>query len=289
MTSGRIQIRRLSDVMGAEIIGADLRRNDVETFERIHDAFLKYDGLIVVRDQTLSPEQQVSFSRRFGSLIGRRSSAPDSVLLKGVPEILVLSNRRVNGEPVGLENAGHYWHPDVTFEECPAMGSLLYAIEVPPVGGDTLFANMYRAYETLPDSIKAQIECLHAAHSYAGSPDGYEKGGKRAELTEEQKAGQRRLVNHPVVRTHPETGRKALYVNPGFTKRIVDLDEDQSKKLLHLLFKHSIRDELIYRHKWRQHDLMIWDNRCLIHQATSYDPKYTRHMHRTTVAGDRPY
>ena len=169
------------------------------------------------------------------------------------------------------------------------MGSLLYAVEIPPEGGDTLFSNMYRAYDTLAPSLKARVERLQAAHSYASSPDGYEQGGKRAEITEEQKQGQRREVIHPVVRTHPETRRKALYVNPGFTKNIVGMDEAESKRLLDLLYAHAIKDEFIYRHKWRQRDLLIWDNRCLIHLATSYDPKYTRHMLRTTVAGERPF
>jgi taurine dioxygenase len=289
MVKSTIEIRPLSDVLGAEVLGANLSRDDDETFRTIHDAWLSHDGLVVIRDQKITPEQHIAFSRRFGPLIGRRNSVPDSVLLPGYPEILVLSNKKANGEAVGLENAGHYWHSDVTFEEKPAMGSLLYGIEVPPEGGDTLFANMYQAYETLPEETKQKIATLHGAHSYATSPDGYERGGKRAELTEEQKAGQRREIQHPVVRTHPETGRKALYVNSGFTKRIVEMDENDGKKLLAALFKHSIQEKLIYQHKWRLNDLLIWDNRCLIHLATPYDPKYTRHMLRTTVAGDRPY
>ncbi len=284
-----LQIRRLSEQLGAEVSGADLTRDDPEQFAAIHQAWLDADGLVVIRDQELGPEDHIRFSRNFGPLLGRRNSVPEFALRPGYPELLVLSNRRENGSPVGLTDAGHYWHSDVTFEECPAKASLLYGMEIPPEGGDTLFCNMYLAYDTLPEAVRKKVSSLQAAHSMSGSPVGFEVGGKRAELTEEQKAGQRRHAVHPVVRTHPDTGRKALYVNKGFTRFIVGMDEAESRELLEYLFQHSINENFIYRHKWRRHDLLVWDNRSLMHLATPYDPQYTRHMNRTTVAGDRPF
>jgi len=289
MTKTSIQIRSASAALGAEVLGADLRQDDGDTFKLVHKAFLDFDGLVFMRDQVLTPQEHIKFSGHFGPLLDRGIDVSKSMLLEGFTEILILSNRRVNGAPVGLENAGHYWHSDMIFTECPPMGSLLYAVEVPPEGGDTLFCNMYRAYETLPAQLRSKVDRLQASHTFAGGADGYEKGGKRADITEEQKARQRRLVNHPIVRTHPETGRKALYVNRAFTKSIIGMDEGEGKALLELLFVHSTKDEFIYRHKWRRNDLLVWDNRCLMHCATAYDPKYTRHMLRTTVAGDRPY
>ena len=281
-----IEIRALSEALGAEVVGVDLaHRLDDETFERIHEAHLEH-LVLAIRDQDLTPEQHTAFSRRFGEL---DIHVLDQFLLPGHPEILVVSNKKVNGRAVGLQDAGTHWHSDISYREYPSLGSLLYALEVPPEGGDTLFANMYAVYEALSDEMKARIDGLKAVHRYAQI---YElsrnaAGSARPPLTEEQKAKVPQVV-HPVVRTHPETGRKALYVSPGLTVGIVDMDEEESRALLAELHRHSTRPEFVYRHIWRRHDVLFWDNRCTMHVATGYNPRYTRHMHRTTVKGGRP-
>ena len=281
-----IEIRALSEALGAEVVGVDLaHRLDDETFERIHEAHLEH-LVLAIRDQDLTPEQHTAFSRRFGEL---DIHVLDQFLLPGHPEILVVSNKKVNGRAVGLQDAGTHWHSDISYREYPSLGSLLYALEVPPEGGDTLFANMYAVYEALSDEMKARIDGLKAVHRYAQI---YElsrnaAGSARPPLTEEQKAKVPQVV-HPVVRTHPETGRKALYVSPGLTVGIVGMDEEESRALLAELHRHSTRPEFVYRHIWRRHDVLFWDNRCTMHVATGYNPRYTRHMHRTTVKGGRP-
>ncbi len=281
-----IEIRALSEALGAEVVGVDLaRRLDDETFERIHEAHLKH-LVLAIRDQDLTPARHIAFSRRFGEL---DIHVLDQFLLPGHPEILVVSNKKQNGKAVGLKDAGSHWHSDISYREYPSLGSLLYAHEIPPQGGDTLFANMYTAYEALSVEMKARVDGLEAVHGYSQI---YElsrnaAGNARPPLTEEQKAKVPQVV-HPVVRTHPETGRKALYVSPGLTVGIVGMDEEESRALLAELHRHSTKPEFVYRHIWRCHDVLFWDNRCTMHVATGYDPRYTRHMHRTTVKGDRP-
>ena len=170
----------------------------------------------------------------------------------------------------------------MTYEEVPPLGSLLYGVEVPPEGGDTLFASMYAAYEALDAGTKQRISGLRARHRY-----NIERRRREIRITDDQAASVRE-VSHPVVRTHPETGRKALYVNPGFTVGIEGLAESDGAALLADLFDHIADARFQYRHIWRQRDLVFWDNRCVMHQATDYDPVHTRHMLRTTVKGDRP-
>lgn len=271
----------------AEIRGAN-PENEAD-FAAIHQAFLDH-GVIVVRDHALTPEAQVAFSRRFGPLMGRRPSTPDKVLMPGLPEIVVLSNRKVNGETVGITDAGRYWHSDLCFEEEPNMATILHAVEVPPEGGDTLFADLKGAYDTLPSGLKAQVAGKRAAHTFrkhylevmaAGSP--------RPPLTPEQFEALA-LNYHPIVRTHPETGAKSLFVNPGHTTEIEGMEETESQALLDALFQHSLQDRLIYRHKWRVGDTVIWDNRRVMHNAEPYDmAQYTRHMHRSCIHGDKPF
>ncbi len=282
-----MKINPVSPVMGAEILDLDLAEPiDDTAFEEIHKAFLEHI-VLVFRDQTLTPAQHVAFSRRFGDLMVHVKA---EYLLPDQPEVLILSNKKhPDGRPMGFEDAGRYWHSDMSYVEEPPLGSLLYAVEIPPAEGDTLFANMYLAYDALPDETRQRLEGLTAAHSYLASFEGKTKiGSGRDTLTDEQKA-QLREVIHPVVRTHPETGRKALYVNPGFTVRIEGLPDDDAASLLDDLIEHASRPQFQYRHAWRPHDLVFWDNRCAMHHATLYDRQYARHMHRTTVKGDRPF
>lgn len=268
----------------AEVSGIDLSRAlDNESFDRLHRAFLDH-SILVFRGQKLSNEQHIEFSRRFGEL---EIHTAKHWLLPEYPEILVLSNRGEEGTKP-IVNGGAFWHSDITYKARPPLGSLLYALEVPPEGGDTLYADMYGAYETLDEETKRRVEGLRAIHRYA---DRYRQMARedteRPALTAEQLA-EVPDVEHPLVRTHPETGRRALFVNEGFTVGIVGMDESQSRALLESLFAHSTRDELVYRHRWHAGDLVFWDNRCTMHRATEYDLCHTRSMRRTTISGSVP-
>lgn len=281
-----IEVRRLGRTIGAEVRGADLTAIDDGSFALVHRAWLDH-GVIAIRDQhRLTPEAQIAFSRRLGALQVHRVS---QFLLPGHPEIMQISNKKdAAGKPLGFEDAGRYWHSDLSYEERPAKGSLLYAVEIPPAGGETMFADMYAAYDGLDEATKTRIAALTAVHSYLASFAGETTAGaNRAVLSAEQKAAMKDVV-HPVVRTHPETGRKALYVNPGFTTRIVGLPDGESRDLLEELFAASTVPDNRYTHVWQRHDLVLWDNRCLMHHATPFDSRHIRHMHRTTVIGDRP-
>lgn len=280
-----MQINALSDVCGAEVIGLDCGGPiDDQAFETIKQAFANH-SVLIFRDQNLSPEQHLEFSRHWGDL---NSHILTQYLLPGYPELLAVSNKKdENGEPLGIEDAGRYWHTDVSYEDVPPMGSLLYGLEVPEEGGDTLFASQYRAYENVPEYLKGEIASLKARHRFNYVQIQSSEDSNRKPLTEEQK---KQLVGavHPVVRTHPETGRKALYVNPGFTESLIDVDEHESRALLDKLFGYATDPAVIYRHKWQLRDLVFWDNRCLMHHATPYPADSIRHMHRTTVAGSVP-
>lgn len=282
-----IEVRQVPGGFAGEVLGADLTR--AADFERIHQAFLDY-GVIVVRDQSLSPEDQIAFASHFGPLMGRRPSMSDKVLLPGHPEIVVLSNKKRNGEAIGFADAGRYWHCDLDFEEVPSLGTVLHAIEVPPKGGDTLFCDLEAAYATLPEALKARLAGLRAAHTFAKHYRAVmARGSTRVPLTEEQIAALK-TVYHPIVRTHPETGRKLLYVNPGHTIAIEGMEEAEGDALLEELFEHCLQPERIYRHKWRVGDTVFFDNRRLMHNAEPYDmDRYARYLHRASIQGDRPY
>ena len=281
-----IEIRPLSDVLGAEVIGADLARfDDNAQYACIHQALLDY-GVLAIRDQQMTPEQHIAFSRRFGEL---EIHVLDQFLLPEHPEILRISNKTVNGQPIGLQDAGNEWHTDLSYQANPALGSLLHALEIPPQGGDTLFASLYAAHDALTDTMKARLDGLRAIHAYAQYHERSRhkaRGQARSDMTDAQRA-QVPEVSHPLVRTHPETGRKALYLSPGLTVGIEGLNE-AGQALLKMLNEHATQPAFTYRHRWQLHDVLFWDNRCTIHLATAYDPQHTRHMHRTTIKGDRP-
>lgn len=278
-------VNPLSDVCGAEVVGLDCGSAiDDATFAAVRQAFADH-SVLVFRDQTLTPDQHVAFSMRWGNINGHILT---QYLLPGHPKLLVVSNKKDDsGEPLGIEDAGRYWHTDVSYEAVPPMGSLLYGLEVPEDGGDTMFASQYRAYENLPDDLKERASSLKARHRFNYVQIQSSAGSTRKPLTDEQK---KQLVGavHPVIRTHPETGRKALYVNPGFTESLIDVEEQESRALLDTLFGYATDPAVIYRHKWHVRDLVFWDNRCLMHHATPYPADSIRHMHRTTVAGSVP-
>jgi taurine dioxygenase len=278
-------INPLSEVLGAEITGIELGQPLPDTdFEAVRSA-LGDRQVLVFRDQHITPDQHIEFSRRFGPL---EIHVQHHFHLAGHPEILIVSNVLQEGKPIGLADAGRYWHSDLSYLREPSLGSLLHAQELPEQEGDTLFATMFGAYDSLPEDLRDRIDGLQAVHDYgARNRKQQAASALRPGLTAEQ-ASRVPPVVHPVVRVHPATGRKALFVNEGFTTHIVGLPEEESDALLGRLFKHSTEDRFIYRHHWRPYDLVMWDNRSTLHLATGCPPHLRRTLYRTTVRGDVP-
>ena len=272
--------------VGAEIIGLDISRPLCESdFARIHRAHLDHH-VLVFRDQRVSPDDHVEFSRRFGEL---EIHVLHQFQLPRHPEILIVSNILENGQPIGLGDAGVYWHSDISYKPKPSLGSLLHAQELPAEGGDTLFADQHLAWEALSPELQQRILPLKAEHSYLAKYEELRaKNPWRPKLSQAQ-IDQVAPAVHPVVRTHPETGRKALFVSEHFTTRIVDQPKEEGDALLAELFAHSVRPEFIYRHQWRPHDLVFWDNRSLMHLAAGTPDHLRRRLNRTTVVGDAPF
>ena len=278
MTKRGLDIRPLSGAIGAEIFGVDLARElDGDTVAAIRRVWL--DHLVIFfRDQDLSPAKLLAFARRFGEPI----EYPFVKGIDGFPEItpvVKLEHERVN--------FGGLWHSDTTYLESPPMGTMLVAREVPPYGGDTLFANMYLAYETLSPGLRRLLDGLVAVNSSAKADttktreDRMRDGANPAARNEYE-------ALHPVVRTHPETGRKALYVNGGHTVRFNDMTEAESAPLLNSLFAHQTRPEFTCRFRWEVGSLAFWDNRCAQHNPINDYHGFRRVMHRVTLAGDKP-
>jgi taurine dioxygenase len=281
-----IATKPLSAACGAEVIGLDARRRlDEKTVDELHRSLADH-CILLFRDCDITPEEHVAFSSHFGPL---ETHVVGEFNLPGRPEVFVVSNVKENGKLKGAVYAGQYWHSDLSYMKKPSLGSLLRCLEMPDIGGDTMFADMYRAYETLSGPMKKFLGGLRAVHDYSHAYDTYFAGLKeRPPLTPEQRA-KTPPVEHPVVRTHPVSGRKALYVNPGFTTGFVGMPKEESAPILELLFRHATRPEFVYRHKWRVNDMIFWDNRCAMHYALAdYDFSVRRHMHRTTIAGDVP-
>jgi taurine dioxygenase len=204
-------------------------------------------------------------------------------LLPGHPEIYRVSNKIENGEAQGRAKAGTYWHSDLSYMAPAALASLLYGIEIPPAGGDTMFCGLHAAHDALSPRMRTMLEALNAVHDFGYASRASFKGGPASR----QQLDATPPVEHPMITTHPETGRKALFVNPGFTSHIVDLHPAESRALLDFLFAHMTQPEFIYRHRWSANDLVIWDNRSTLHYAIAdYDEVGERYMHRTTVMCD---
>lgn len=284
--SAPFAIRPFDAPLGAEVLGLDLSQPvGNRAFLRVHDAHLKHH-VLVFRDQHITPQQQIDFSRLFGRL---QIHVLRNFQLQGHPEVLVISNIIEDGKPAGLGDAGHFWHSDLSYKETPSLGSMLHAQELPAEGGDTLFANMHLAYDTLPSALRSAIRGKYAEHSYlAQYAELQRRSPFRPNLTQQQ-IDEVKPVIHPVVRTHPETGRPALFVSEHFTTKIVGVPEDESRALLDELFAHSVRSEHIYRHQWQPGDLVFWDNRSLMHLAAGCPPDQRRKLYRTTIEGDVPF
>lgn len=275
---GKPEIRPITSHLGAEIADVDLSQPlENEAFDAIYDAFNRH-SVLVFRGQELTPEQHIAFSRRFGPLMVHVFKED---LLEGYPEIYRLSNVVIDSVRQGRPDAGQYWHSDLTYEERPSVGSVMYALEVPDVGGDTMFVSTAHAYEQLSPVMQGMLEGLAAIHEFGhafGRSNTTSIGVARETLDE------RPPVEHPVVRVHSGTGRKCLFVNPGFTVRIKGMTDAESDMLLDFLYRHMTRPEWVLRHKWRKGDVVMWDNRALMHSGVGdYDASTPRHMHRTTI------
>lgn len=285
-STSHFHIETFDAPLGAQVLGLDLAQPLSQgDFQRLHHAHLDHH-VLVFRDQRITPQQQVDFSRRFGPLqihVLRQFQLPSQ------PEVLIISNIVENGQPIGLGDAGHFWHSDLSYKEVPSLGSMLHAQELPDEGGDTVFANMHLAWESLPAALRHAVRGARAEHSYLSQYEELRRRNPwRPALTQAQ-IDEVQPVTHPVVRVHPETGRRALFVSEHFTTRIVGLPDDESRALLEELFAHSVRPEHLYVHRWQPHDLVFWDNRSLMHLATGCPPDQRRKLYRTTIEGDAPY
>jgi taurine dioxygenase len=268
----------LTPTIGAEVSGVDLSEPlDLDVLAELRAGLLEWKVLFF-RDQDITTDEHLAFARSFGEL----EVHPFAPQKPGYPEVLAITHNR---ESRGRENT---WHSDVTWREKPSLGSALRALEIPPVGGDTLFADMYAAYEGLSDAMKAQIEGRVALHDFAHFRAGLRKQGKsEAEIEAFNRAYP--SVEHPVVRTHPETGRKARYVNAAFTQHIVGLAKEESDRLLRHLYAQAAIPEYQCRFRWEVNSVAFWDNRASQHYAVSDYWPAVRRMERVTIVGDRPY
>lgn len=275
----QLDIEPVSGAVGAEVRGVDLSRDlDQATIDAIRAAFVDHQVLFF-RDQELDAEQQMAFGRRFGDL----DEHPFVYGTDAHPEVLEIVTM-----PEDSVNFGGGWHTDVTFLEEPDLGSILYAVDVPEFGGDTLFSSQLAAYDALSDTMKSMLDGLVAVHS-AGSQ--YQVGGTstRSQAMRTRNADDARTeVEHPVVRTHPESGRKGLYVNRAFTTRIRGLRRAESDALLGFLFDHAVNEAFTCRFRWKPGSLAMWDNRSVQHYALHDYAGKRRHMRRITVCGDKP-
>jgi len=273
----RLTVQRIAGALGAEIGGVDLRELSDEDVRAIRAAWLEH-LVVFFREQPLTPEQYMAFARK----IGRPIEYPFVKGIAGFPEIIEV--KKLEHEKM---NFGGVWHSDTAYLEEPPMASMLLAREVPPRGGDTLFANMYLAYETLSDGMKRLLDPLYAVNSSAKA-DVTRTREDRLKTDGRDTVGKELAAEHPVVRTHPETGRKALYVNFAHTARFRGMTEKESAPLLEYLFQHQIRPEFTCRFSWRVGSLALWDNRCTQHNPVNDYHGYRRLMHRITLAGERP-
>lgn len=286
-----LTVRPTGAALGAEIQGVDLSQDlDDTTFSQIVDLWHQYE-VVFFRDQKLTPEQHVKFSRRFGEL---ELHVRKDCCRPGHHELFVVSNIVVDGKPIGSQDAGLFWHSDLCYIKAPSRGSLFYALEVPhdengkPLG-DTLFASATAAYNALPAATQQKIAGLKAVQSYKKGYYRDRNGSVRKPLTPEQEA-KTPDVEHPIVRTHPVTGKKCLFVNDGYTASISGLSRAEGDPLLNDLITHATRPEFIYRHAWREGDFLLWDN-CLVQHLAIHDYKLPlrRHMERTTLTGTVPF
>ena len=269
--------------LGAELRGVDLKSLDDAQSAAIMRAFHQHQ-VILVRNQALEDRDLIAFSRRFGDLDWAPIQETGRRFVEGMPEIYIVSNVKMNGEPIGSLGAGEaVWHTDMSYLDVPPMASALYALEVPPAGGNTSFCSMYAVYDALPAEMKRRIAALKIKHDGTYNSGGFLRQGVTATDDPRTSPG----AVHPLVCTHPATGRRMLYLGRRRNGYLVGLELRQSEALLDELWSYVDRPDFAWEHRWRVGDLVLWDNRCTMHRRDAFDAKTRRIMHRTQVTGER--
>jgi taurine dioxygenase len=269
---------------GAEIQNVDLRTIDGDDFSSIYRAWLDH-SVLLFRGQILTDDDLIAFSKRFGDLDWAPIQESGRRFVEGHPEIYVVSNVIKNGEPIGSLGAGEAtWHTDMSYLEDPPKASILYALEVPPAGGNTYFCDMYRAYESLPDELKCHVVGLKLKHDGTYNSGGYVRQGVTAADDPITSPG----TFHPLICTHPETKRRTLYLGRRRNAYINGLSLPDSESLLDQLWSYTAREDLAWHNEWRVGDLVLWDNRCTMHRRDPFDANLRRIMHRTQIRGETP-
>jgi alpha-ketoglutarate-dependent taurine dioxygenase len=278
----RISIIAARQAFGAEIRGVDLRAIEPEDFAGIYRAWLDH-SVLLLRGQNLTDDDLIAFSKRFGGLDWAPIQESGRRFVEGHPEIYVVSNVMQNGEPIGSLGAGEAtWHTDMSYLQDPPKASILYALEVPASGGNTYFCNMYQAYESLPEELKRRIEGLALKHDGTFNSGGYVRQGVAPSDNPVTSPG----TFHPLVCTHPETGRRMLYLGRRRNAFIGGLSLPDSESLLDELWSYATREDLAWHNEWRVGDLVLWDNRCTMHRRDPFDASSRRVMHRTQIKGE---
>jgi taurine dioxygenase len=278
----RVEIIPTGKPLGAEIRGVDLRAISADEFDAIYRAWLDHQ-VILFRGQELSDQDLIAFSRRFGDLDWAPVQETGRRFVEGHPEIYVVSNVIENGAPIGSLGAGEAtWHTDMSYLEDPPKASMLYALEVPPTGGNTHFTSMYRAYESLPVGVRERISGLTLKHDGTYNSGGYVRQGTAAIDDPLTSPG----TYHPLICTHPETGRRLLYLGRRRNAYISGLPLAESEALLDDLWSYAAREEFAWHNEWRVGDLVLWDNRCTMHRRDPFDAGSRRIMHRTQIKGE---
>jgi taurine dioxygenase len=278
----RMEVIPTGSALGAEVCGVDLTKVDDALFAAIHRAWV--DHLVLLfRGQHLSDEQLIAFSKRFGELDFAPIQETGRRFVEGYPEIYVVSNVIENGEPIGSLGSGEaVWHTDMSYIPEPPKASMLYALEIPPSGGNTGFVNMYSGYEALPKALKERIANLKIKHDGTYNSGGYVRQGVTAVDDPVSSPG----TVHPLVCTHPESGRRVLYLGRRRNAYILGLPLSESEALLDELWRYATRDEYTWYNQWRVGDLVMWDNRCTMHRRDPFDSASRRVMHRTQIKGE---
>ena len=286
-TPPRLQVRPLNPALGAEVRGVDMSKPlDPATFKELHDAWMQY-LVIVLPEQHVSDEQHVGFTRNFGE---PEIFHQKIIKSKSVREIFRVSNVDDEGKlmppdhpTVRQLSLAQYWHTDSSYRNIPCMGSLLHGVEISRTGGETEFTNMYLVYEALPEKLKRQVEGRKARHNF----EHMHTLQTLKPMTPEERAAVPPAWQ-PMVRIHPVTKRKSLYISPIYNDQVEGMSPEAAKALIAELGAFAGQPQFVYRHRWETDDVLMWDNRCTMHQVTAFDPRERRVMHRTTVVGDSP-
>lgn len=279
--SSRVAIIPSGNALGAEIQGLDLKRISEDEFEEIHRTWLEH-LVVLFRGQQLADQDLIRFSRRFGELDWAPIQETGRRFVEGHPEIYVVSNVVENGTPIGSLGSGEaVWHTDMSYQEIPPKASMLYALTVPPSGGNTYFCNMYAAYDSLSNALRERISGLMLKHDATYNSGGYLRQGMCAVDDPLTSVG----VHHPLVTTHPETGRRALYLGRRRNAYVGGLPRAESEALLDELWRCATQDEFTWHNQWQAGDLVLWDNRCTMHRRDAFDPSCRRILHRTQIKG----